>query len=221
MKKTIKVSALVLTMAALTSIMSPVSLAHVVIRPAQVGIGAHQTFTVGVPNEKDVPTTGLRVLVPEGVTSVMPNVKPGWNIQTKTSGDDDNQKVTEIVWSNGSIPVGQRDEFYFSAKTPTSESTIVWKAYQTYADGEVVAWDQSPEDIKRIEEEKKASSAPETESEHAAGPYSQTAVVNDLVADTASTTGSTVVSQDKTSQLMAGLALVVSFAAVALGLRKK
>jgi hypothetical protein len=58
-------------------------------------------------------------------------------------GDDDHvsEEVKELIWMNGSIPVGQRDDFVFSAQAPADESTLVWKAYQTYADGTVVAWD--------------------------------------------------------------------------------
>ena len=38
--------------------------AHVSVRPEEVGIGTFQTFTVGVPNEKDSPTTALRLVIP-------------------------------------------------------------------------------------------------------------------------------------------------------------
>ena len=178
MKKTITTSALVLTMAAITSVLAPYTLAHVSVKPAQVGVAAYQTYTAGVPNEKDIPTTGLRIVIPDGMTSVMPNVKPGWTITTKTVKVGETEKVSEIIWSGGSIPAGQRDEFFFSAKSPAEESAVQWKSYQTYSDGDVVAWYQSPEELKKAEEEKKSSGNTKTD-EQKLGPYSETKDVND------------------------------------------
>ncbi len=106
--------------------------AHVTVKPAQTGVASYQTFTVGVPVEKDIPTTQVRLVIPAGVDSVMPYVKPGWKIVSDGK---------EIVWNGGSIPVGQRDDFFFSAKAPATEGVVTWKAYQTYSDGSVVAWD--------------------------------------------------------------------------------
>lgn len=109
------------------------ALAHVVVKPNQVGVGTFQTFTMGVPVEKEMPTTALRLVLPEGLQHVMPNVKPGWKIEVKEN---------EISWTGGSIPSGLRDEFLFSAQAPAQEAKLVWKAYQTYQDGTTVAWDQ-------------------------------------------------------------------------------
>ncbi len=221
MKKTITTSALVLTMAAITSVLSPYALAHVTVKPAQVGVAAYQTFTAGVPNEKDIPTTGLRVVIPEGMTSVMPIVKPGWTISTKTVKVGDKENVSEIIWSGGSIPAGQRDEFGFSAKSPASEATVQWKTYQTYSNGVIVAWDQSPEELKKAEEAKAGSNGEQKEEEHAVGPYSETKVVNDLTGAIDTIAQPQTSSSDSVSQLMAGIAMIASFAALAIGLKKK
>lgn len=141
------------------------TMAHVAIKPAQVGVGTFQTFTVGVPNEKDNPTTNVRLLIPEGLKHVTPNVKPGWVIEVKKSGEGEDAVVTEIVWSGGSVPAGQRDEFLFSAQVPAKETKIAWKAYQTYQDGETVEWINEPS---------------EDHAEDAPPPYSVTSVINDL-----------------------------------------
>ncbi len=113
--------------------------AHVTVKPGEVTTATYQTFTVSVPNEKELPTTAVRVVVPNGVTNVTPTQKDGWVTETKKDGDT----ITEITWKNGQIGQGLRDEFTFSAKTPTEAATIQWKAYQTYSDGLVVAWDQA------------------------------------------------------------------------------
>lgn len=53
----------------------PTVSAHVVVKPSQVGIATYQTFVIGVPTEKAVATVSVRLAIPEGVTSVRPNVK--------------------------------------------------------------------------------------------------------------------------------------------------
>jgi uncharacterized protein YcnI len=113
--------------------------AHVVVKPTEVKTAAYQTFTVSVPSEKALTTVGLRLVVPENLKSVTPNVKPGWTITTKKNSDN---KVIEINWTKGSIPSERRDEFVFSAQAPSDAVTLTWKAYQTYSDGSVVSWDQ-------------------------------------------------------------------------------
>lgn len=146
--------------------------AHVVVKPATAGIGAYQIFTMGVPSEKPVATVGLRLVLPDGLNSVTPNVKPGWKVEVKTQAtgkkitdedgmETDEMKPVEIDWTGGSVPAGQRDEFSFQSQAPATPTTLTWKAYQTYADGSVVAWDQTPgTDVKN--------------------PYSKTSIVDDL-----------------------------------------
>lgn len=149
--------------------------AHVVIKPDQVGVGALQTFTANVPVEKETPTVGLKLMIPEGVEEVMPNVKPGWKIDLKKDGNGDNAKVTEIDWTGGNIPVGQRDEFIFSAQVPAQETTLKWKVYQIYQSGEVVAWDQEPKN-----ENHETTMAPAKNEDESFTPYSVTTIINDL-----------------------------------------
>jgi uncharacterized protein YcnI len=112
--------------------------AHVTVKPESVKPGAFQTFDVGVANEKEIPTIKVRLVMPEGVEGVKPTQKIGWQINLKKEGE----VVKEIEWASGTIPVGFREEFSFSAKSPTKEANIYWKAYQTYQDGSEVAWDQ-------------------------------------------------------------------------------
>lgn len=118
-----------------------IAAAHVVVKPSVVETATYQIFTVSVPNEKSLPTTELELVVPVGLQSVTPSVKPGWKISTVKSSNSEEAVVTKINWTGGSIPEGQRDDFSFSAKTPDNPTGLVWKAYQTYADGLVVSWD--------------------------------------------------------------------------------
>lgn len=185
------------------------TLAHVAVKPAQVGVGAFQTFTMGVPNEKEVPTVGIRLVIPAGLNFVTPNVKPGWSISTQQTGEGYETKVTEISWTAGSIPAGQRDEFMFSAQVPVQTTTLQWKAYQTYQNGEVVAWDQP-----YVHQEPGADGEEVPNS----GPYSETKIVNDLAA---SATPAPAVRSDQKLPITSGLALVISIVALGVALLRK
>ena len=136
--------------------------AHVVVTPAKVDVGQELVFSISVPNEQSTPVTDLKLTIPSGVTDVSPTVVPGWTIQTTKSGDD----ISGIEWTGGTIPVGQRIDFSFGATAPANATTLDWKAYQTYGDGTVVTWDQTP-----------AGSDDATGNK---GPYSRTMVINDL-----------------------------------------
>ena len=134
-----------------------VASAHVVVLPAQAGIASFQIFTVNVP------TVAVKLLLPPGLDEVVPTVKSGWTINTKTAA---NGTITEIDWTGGSIPPNLRDDFTFSAQVPAQPTDLHWKAYQTYQDGSVVSWDATPSGSDDATGDK--------------GPYSITHVVNDL-----------------------------------------
>jgi uncharacterized protein YcnI len=185
--------------------------AHVVVKPASVGVGERTNFAVSVPTEEDVPTTQVRLVIPEGLRSVRPNVKPGWNIEIKRTGEGEAARVSEIIWSGGQIPAEQRDEFVFSAQAPAAEAKLAWKAYQTYAGGKVVAWDQDPQVVDEYEKNNPAQEGQE-EDPDAPRPFSVTTVVDDLAE-----------SEQPISLTagMSGLALVVSVVALAAAMKRK
>ena len=180
--------------------------AHVVVKPSSVGVGTRNNFTIGVPVEKEIPTTQLRLVIPEGVKSVTPNVKPGWKITIKKEGTGDSEVVKEVVWSGGQIPAGQRDEFVFSAQAPTQTTELKWAAYQTYADGSVVAWDEDSQEVSHDDKD-----------DHESGPSSKTSVVNDLNA----TNSSNLTSQKNGSIDLSVLALVVAAVSLVVSFLKR
>ncbi len=171
--------------------------AHVVVKPGEVGVGAYTNFIVSVPTEEDVPTVQVRLVIPEGLKSVRPNVKPGWSIELKKVTNGDIERVSEIIWSGGSIPADQRDEFVFSAQTPAEESTLIWKAYQTYGDGDIVAWENSKDVIDAFEKNNPPKEG-EEDNHDAPRPYSETKVINDLVA--AAAKGDTMMMNDEVKE---------------------
>lgn len=146
--------------------------AHIIVYPKQVGIAQTQVFDVTVPTEKDNPTVALKLLIPNGVQDVIPNVKVGWTITVVKKEDT----VTEIDWTNGSIPPDKRDDFYFQAQVAPTPTTLQWKAYQTYQDGTVVAWDVNPAQLEKLSDAQQDALVDKENK----GEYSTTTVINDL-----------------------------------------
>lgn len=188
MKKRL-ITGIIISIATL-SLLPTATFAHVVVTPAKASIGQHLTFNVSVANEKDVDVTALKLTIPAGLDDVSPTTKDGWTIDTTKTGD----AVTEISWTNGKIPVGQRQDFSFGAQAPAKAGDIDWKAYQTYADGTVVKWDQAPTNS-------------DTEGENV-GPYSVTTVSDDLTTPVVST-------QTPTTSLTLVLSIVAVILSVA------
>lgn len=179
------------------------ALAHAVVSPAAVPPSRYQNFSLSVPTERDFPTVGIRLLVPEKLERITPFVKPGWSIEVLR--DADGERIAEIRWVGGSIPPGQKDVFEFTARTPAEPTTLVWKAYQTYRDGVVVPWDQDPHPAGHEEGEGV---------EKVANPYS----VTDVVADTLTAPSPR---EEKWATPLALLAVVLSLAATGLALRRR
>lgn len=129
-----------ITSLALFLSLTGIAFAHAVVTPAQSVTAKNELYSLSVPTEKDIPTIGVRLVVPPELDSITPLVKPGWYI-TLTKNKDG--KVVEVKWTGGNIPAGLKDLFQFSARASTA-STLNWKVYQTYSDGGVVSWDQDP-----------------------------------------------------------------------------
>ncbi|MDE2025238.1 MAG: DUF1775 domain-containing protein [Patescibacteria group bacterium] len=158
-------------------LLSSPAFAHVIVTPHEAGIASVLDFTVNVPNERNNPVTSVKLLIPKGVTQVSPNIEQGWIITTNTSGSSD-ATVSEIDWTGGTIPVGQRAEFVFQAQVPPNQTTIAWKAYQTYSDGTIVSWDINPKSLEKLSDSQQDVLADKENK----GEYSTTTVINDLKA---------------------------------------
>jgi uncharacterized protein YcnI len=183
-------------------LMTASAAAHVVVRPDQALTGSFQTFTVSVSNEKDQPATALKLELPSHLSHVSPTVKPGWTIDMDTNTDNSQTIYKSITWHDGAIPANFRDEFTFSAKLPDEPADLEWKAYQTYADGTVIAWDTAESKLPKDSEAKNI------------GPFSVTHVTSQTGA--ASTDKSP--AADPAARHNAQLAIVISLVALGLSL---
>jgi uncharacterized protein YcnI len=140
MKRLLFVVIGVLGVGALLAVSAP-AWAHVVVSPEEVRAGDYETLTVSVPTEKEIPTTEIRVEVPEGflLSGVQP--VPGWEY----SFEEDGGIVTAVTFSGGEIRPREFQQFLVQAQAPQEPGEYPWKAIQTYEDGSVVEWVGSPE----------------------------------------------------------------------------
>jgi uncharacterized protein YcnI len=113
----------------------------VVVSPEEVTAGDYATLTVSVPTEKEVPTSKIRVEVPDGfiVSGVQP--VPGWDY----SFEEDGGLITAITWSGGEIKPKEFQQFLVQAQAPEEPGEYPWRAFQTYEDGSVVEWAGPPD----------------------------------------------------------------------------
>lgn len=111
--------------------------AHVGVNPSVVRANTLETFTIRVPTEKQVPTIAVRIEFPTGLIVSRFQPKPGWE---RTVEKDESGRTVSATWSGGTIQAEEYDDFVFLARTPKEPGPLVFKSYQTYEGGEIVAW---------------------------------------------------------------------------------
>ncbi|RKD25553.1 nuclear export factor GLE1 [Ammoniphilus oxalaticus] len=114
--------------------------AHVTVQPREVTQGSYEVFTVRVPSEKDdTPTMKVEVKFPEGVSVSRFEPKPGWSYEVE---ENDDGRIEGVRWSatgEGLAPI-EFAQFTFQGRVNDDATDLIWKAYQTYGDGDVVDW---------------------------------------------------------------------------------
>ncbi|UUU40981.1 YcnI family protein [Streptomyces sp. NBC_00162] len=163
--KTSRVSFAAALAAGTVLVLSGPAFAHVSVQPGEAAKGGYATINFKVPNERDnAATTQLEVNFPvdQPLTSVMPQDVPGWTVNVEKTkldkpltvhGKQINEAVTKVTWSGGKIESGKFQQFPLAVgKLPENVDQMVFKAVQTYDNGEVVRW---------IEEAKEGAAEPQ------------------------------------------------------------
>jgi uncharacterized protein YcnI len=133
--------------------------AHVTAQPGNAAQGSYTEVAFRTPNEEDnAATIKLEVSFPTDhpIASVSIEPVPGWtatvdktNLATpiKTDDGDVTQAVSKITWSGGQLTPGQFEDFNISlGPLPSDTDKLVFKAVQTYSNGDVVRWiEDSPQ----------------------------------------------------------------------------
>src|SRR5918995_6813649 len=127
---------IVLLSTILTLAVTSMASAHVRVLPEEVPAGSFEVFTVRVPTEKDISTTGVRVEVPEGFTISRVEPVPGWDYEL----EEEAGVVSAITWLGGEIGPTEFQQFDVQGQTPEQTGEYSWRAFQTYEDGSVVEW---------------------------------------------------------------------------------
>ena len=112
---------------------------HVSIWPRESTVGATEKYTVRVPTEGKVTTTGAEMEVPEGVVVETIAMPQGWKYEVKRQGE----RIVGISWQMDVKP-GEFAEFGFVARNPRDKNELVWKLKQRFADGTVADWTDGP-----------------------------------------------------------------------------
>ena len=190
-------AAAIVTTAAVLALAGPAS-AHVTVNATGATHGGYTKVTFRVPNEKDTAnTTAVEVNLPTDtpIASVSLKPLPGWTATTEkaklatpiTTGDrQQTEAVRKIVWkadTANAIKAGQFQEFDVSLGPLPKTDQVVFKALQTYSDGDIVRWIDVP-------------IAGQDEPEHPA-PTLKLAAAN--AGDAATTTTTTAASKDSNS----------------------
>ena len=115
-----------IAIAASASLIAPAARAHVTLEVAEARANSTYKAVLRVGHGcKGEATHTLRVQIPEGVIAVKPMPKPGWTLTTVTGsygkthdyfGSATSEGIREIVWSGGSLPDAQYDEFVFRGR---------------------------------------------------------------------------------------------------------
>jgi len=146
-----------LTIAALTGAgllaAAGTAFAHVVVDPHTAPQGGDAKVAFRTPDEEDnASTVKLEVSFPADhpIPSVLVEPVPGWtasvqkvNLAKPIQTDDGQvtQAVSTITWTGGQIAPDQFQDFNVSLESlPTDTDRLVFKAVQTYSNGDVVRW---------------------------------------------------------------------------------
>jgi uncharacterized protein YcnI len=131
--------------------------AHISPSPDTAPAGSYFKFDLQVPHGcGDAGTSKLEVQIPEGITSVTPQVVAGWTIARTTEpvsppiDDGEGGQITErtalVTWTGGPLAHDQLEEFGLSVKLPdTPGETLAFPVIQTCEDGSATDWIQRTE----------------------------------------------------------------------------
>ncbi|MFD9692082.1 YcnI family protein [Kitasatospora sp. NPDC059088] len=133
--------------------------AHVIVDPSSVPKNAtDRTFAFRVPNEDDTKSTvKVEIDFPTDhpVPSALVAPVPGWTDKITTTklttpihtdDGDVTDVVSQVIWTGGQISPGHYQDFTVElGALPEGTDQVVFKALQTYSDGNVVRWIEEPQ----------------------------------------------------------------------------
>jgi uncharacterized protein YcnI len=130
--------------AAAVVVLFPMALqAHVSITPRQSTTGATEKYTIRIPTEGKVATTGADIEFPAGVIVETIQAPSGWKYELKRQDD---RIVSMTIQAD--VKPGEFIEVAFVARNPREGNRIVWTLRQRFADGTVTDWTMGPNGVR-------------------------------------------------------------------------
>lgn len=137
-------------------LLSGVAAAHVIVQPEAAKGGGFSVIAFQVANERDdANTTQVQIRLPKAqpIESVRTGPVPGWKITTTTrhlqkpfemSGTQVDTVVSKVTWTatQGGLRPGQVQDFALSLGPLPQSGVLVFKALQSYSNGDKVNWNQ-------------------------------------------------------------------------------
>lgn len=105
--------------------------AHIEAVPPFLAAGDSETISLTVPNERDAPMTGFRVVVPSDFRIVAARPAEGWSAEVKGASAN---------WHGGSLSPGAETTFTLEVEAPTEPGPATLEAEQHYPDEAVARW---------------------------------------------------------------------------------
>ncbi|MBF9070829.1 YcnI family copper-binding membrane protein [Streptacidiphilus fuscans] len=205
--------------------------AHVTVQPGSAAAGAaDQVFAFRVPNESDTASTvKVDVFFPTDhpIASALVEQVPGWTATVQTAKlttpiqTDDGpvtNAVSEITWTGGKIAPGQYQDFTVDfGQLPTDTKQLSFKTLQTYSDGTIVRWIDTPAAAGQPEPAHPAPTLNLTTASSDSTGGAASGSTGGTTQTAASTTSGSGSATDTAARVLAGVGLVVGVAGVAFG----
>jgi uncharacterized protein YcnI len=125
--------------AALVLLIPALVQAHVSITPRSSTAGATEKYTIRIPTEGKVATTGAEIEFPAGVIVETIQAPSGWKYEVKRQDD---RIVAMTIQAD--VKPGEFIEVAFVARNPRSGNRVVWTLRQRFVDGTVTDWTTAP-----------------------------------------------------------------------------
>lgn len=221
-------------------VLSSPAFAHVTVQPEGTAAkGGYAVVDFRVPNERDnASTTKLEVSFPTDhpLASAMPEPISGWNVKVTKSelakpielhGQKISQAVSKITWTatGKGVQAGFFQKFPVSmGALPEDTDELVFKAIQTYSNGEVVRWievqqegQEEPDNPAPVLELSDATEGGHHGASATAGASDSAASASDDTKNAAAKTAAPADSSDTTARVLGVVGIVIGALGVAYG----
>lgn len=157
-----RIAVIVVTGVVVLLLGAPTAAAHVTVHSAEATTGGFAEIAFRVPTESTTASTvKVEVAFPADhpLESVSIRPQPGWSYRTGTNAPAElhaegrhhgsaAEAVTDVEWTaanaDAAVKPGEYQEFRIAAGPLPEVGELVFKVVQTYSDGEVVRWIETP-----------------------------------------------------------------------------